>query len=93
MEAVACDRRVEDRAHSWCWSRVRLTFVGCAPQRIAFTQGIRTHYGLGSEDLKNLQYYVSSDITLQRDFRREEGEISKNPQVRGRKREGSWRRW
>jgi len=55
-----------------------LSFAGCAPQRVAFTQGIRTHYGLGSEDLKNLQYYVSGDITLQRDFRREEGEISKS---------------
>jgi len=55
-----------------------LSFAGCAPQRVAFTQGIRTHYDLGSEDLKNLQYYVSGDITLQRDFRREEGEISKS---------------
>lgn len=53
-----------------------LSFAGCAPQRVAFTQGIRTQYGLGSEDLKKLQYYVSSDITLQRDFRREEREIS-----------------
>jgi hypothetical protein len=55
-----------------------LSLAGCAPQRVAFTQGIRTQYGLGGEDLKNLQYYVSSDITLQRDFRREEGEISKS---------------
>jgi hypothetical protein len=55
-----------------------LSIAGCAPQRVAFTQGIRTHYGLGSEELKNLQYYVSSGITLQRDFRREEGEISKS---------------
>ncbi len=57
-----------------------LTFsaAGCAPQRVAFTQGIRSQYALGSEELKKLQYYVSSDITLQRDFRREEGEISKS---------------
>ena len=55
-----------------------LSVAGCAPQRVAFTQGIRTHYDLGSEELKNLQYYVSSDVTLQRDFRREEGEISKS---------------
>jgi len=55
-----------------------LSFAGCAPQRVAFTQGIRTHYDLGGEELKKLQYYVSSDITLQRDFRREEGEISKS---------------
>jgi hypothetical protein len=57
---------------------VSLAVTGCAHQRIAFTQGIRTHYDLGSEELKNLQYYVSSDITLQREFLREEGEISKS---------------
>jgi hypothetical protein len=55
-----------------------LLAAGCAPQRVAFTQGIRTQYNLGSDDLKKLQYYVSGDITLQRDFRREEGEISKS---------------
>lgn len=57
---------------------VSLAVTGCAHQRIAFTQGIRTHFSLGNEELKNLQYYVSSDITLQREFRREEGEISKS---------------
>ena len=55
-----------------------LSAAGCAPQRVAFTQGIRTQYDLESEELKNLQFYVSDDITLQRDFRREEGEISKS---------------
>ena len=55
-----------------------LSVAGCAPQRVAFTQGVRTHHNLGGEELKNLQYFVSSDITLQRDFRREEGEISKS---------------
>jgi hypothetical protein len=28
------------------------------------------------DDLKKLQYYLSGDVTLQREFRREEGEIS-----------------
>ena len=55
-----------------------LLAAGCAHQRVAFTQDLRTHYDLKDGDLKNLQYYVSSDITLQRDFRREEGEISKS---------------
>jgi hypothetical protein len=55
---------------------VALAMAGCATQKVAFTQGIRGQYDLGNEDLKNLQYYVSSDITLQREFRREEGEIS-----------------
>src|SRR5512146_2147449 len=57
---------------------VSLAVAGCAHQRIAFTQEIRTYYDLGSDELKNLQYYVSSDITLHREFRREEGEISKS---------------
>jgi len=51
--------------------------AGCATQHVAFTRGIRTQYELDSEDLKNLQYYVSGDITLQREFLREEGQISK----------------
>ncbi len=54
-----------------------LLVAGCAPRQIAFTRGIRAYYELGSDDLKNLQYYVSSDITLQREFVREEGEVSK----------------
>jgi hypothetical protein len=55
---------------------VSVALAGCATNRVAFTQGIRTQYDLGNEDLKNLQYYVSSDITLQREFRSEEGEVS-----------------
>ena len=50
---------------------------GCAPGRIAFTQNLRDQYGLEGDDLKKLQYFVSSDVTLQREFLREEGEISK----------------
>ena len=49
---------------------------GCATGRIPFTQHLRDRYGLEESDLKKLQYYVSGDITLQRGFRREEGEIS-----------------
>ncbi len=56
---------------------VSFAMAGCATQHVAFTRGIRTYYELGSEDLKNLQYYVSGDITLQRSFVREEGEVSK----------------
>ncbi len=57
---------------------VCLAMAGCAAQQVAFTRGIRAQYDLGSEDLKNLQYYVSADITLQREFVREEGEISRS---------------
>lgn len=49
---------------------------GCASGRIPFTQHLRDRYGLEEGDLRKLQYYVSGDITLQRGFRREEGEIS-----------------
>jgi len=50
---------------------------GCASGRIPFTQNLRDQYGLEADDLKKLQYFVSSDVTLQREFRREEGEVSK----------------
>jgi hypothetical protein len=53
-----------------------LAVSGCASQRVAFTQHLRTQYNLTDEDLKKLQYYLSSDVTLQREFRSEEGEVS-----------------
>ncbi len=56
---------------------VSFVTAGCATRHVAFTRGIRTYYELGSDDLKNLQYYVSGDITLQRVFVREAGEVSK----------------
>lgn len=56
---------------------VSFAMAGCATRQVAFTRGIRTYYGLESDDLKNLQYYVSGDITLERAFVREEGEVSK----------------
>jgi hypothetical protein len=49
---------------------------GCASGRIPFTQHLRDRYGLEEGDLRKLQYYVSGDVSLQRGFRREEGEIS-----------------
>ncbi len=55
--------------------------AGCATQQVAFTRGFRAQYDLGTEDLKNLQYYLSSDITLQREFLREDGEISKGHEL------------
>ncbi len=51
---------------------------GCMSYRVPFTQAIRNQYDLKSEDLKNLQYYLSADITLPREFRREEGEVSQS---------------
>ena len=57
---------------------VSFVMAGCTTNRVAFTRGIRTQYELKGEELKKLQYYVSSDIKLQREFLREEGEISKS---------------
>lgn len=51
--------------------------AGCATRHVAFTRGIRTYYELESDNLKNLQYYVSGDVTLERAFVREEGEVSR----------------
>jgi hypothetical protein len=53
-----------------------LAVSGCASHRVAFTQHLRTQYDLTGEELKKLQYYLSSDVTLQRGFRSEEGEVS-----------------
>ena len=55
-----------------------VTLTGCATGRIPFSQTLRDQYRLEGDDLKNLQYVISDDITLQREFRREEGEISKS---------------
>ncbi|HEY6097712.1 MAG TPA: hypothetical protein VIU83_06605 [Candidatus Deferrimicrobium sp.] len=49
----------------------------CAGERIPFTQNLRDQYRLEGEDLKKLQYFISSDVTLQREFLREEGVVSK----------------
>ncbi|NUM33913.1 MAG: hypothetical protein HUU50_05185 [Candidatus Brocadiae bacterium] len=40
---------------------------GCTSERIPFTQELRQEYQLSEEDLKNLQYYVSDDILIERD--------------------------
>jgi sensor domain CHASE-containing protein len=37
-----------------------LAVSGCASQRVAFTQHLRTQYDLTGEELKKLQYYISS---------------------------------
>ena len=55
-----------------------VALTGCATGRIPFSQAVRDQYRLEGDDLKNLQYVISDDITLQREFRSEEGEISKS---------------
>jgi hypothetical protein len=61
-----------------CLAAAILAASGCAANRVAFTQPIRTQYDLSAEELKNLQYYLAGDVTLQREIRSEEGEISKS---------------
>ncbi len=46
---------------------VAVLFVACSSERIPFTQELRQEYQLSEEDLKNLQYYVSDEILLERD--------------------------
>ncbi len=55
-----------------------VALAGCATGRIPFTQTLRDQYRLEGDDLKNLQYFVSGNVTLRREFRREEGGISKS---------------
>lgn len=55
-----------------------VALAGCATGRIPFTQALRDQYRLEGDDLKNLQYFVSGNVTLRREFRREEGGISKS---------------
>lgn len=52
--------------------------AGCASQRIAMTHTLRQQLGFGEADLKNLQYYLSDDVVLQRSYRSEEGVVSKS---------------
>lgn len=60
-----------------CLLAAPLAASGCASNRVAFTQPLRVQYDLSAEELKNLQYYLAGDVTLQRGFRSEEGEVSK----------------
>jgi hypothetical protein len=49
----------------------------CSAGKVPFTQDLRDQYGLERDDLKKLQYFISGDVTLQREFLREDGEVSK----------------
>lgn len=41
--------------------------AGCASSRVPFTQALRVEHGLGDEDVKGLQFYVSETVTLRRE--------------------------
>lgn len=40
--------------------------AGCSSDHIAFTQKIRSHYQLGSEELKKLQFYISDEVAFKK---------------------------
>ncbi|AKT37863.1 hypothetical protein [Chondromyces crocatus] len=41
--------------------------TGCGPRLVPFTHELRMQHGLTAKDLKNLQFYVSHEITLRRE--------------------------
>ena len=43
-----------------------VALAGCAAGRIPFTQTLRDQYRLEGDDLKNLQYFISGNVTLHR---------------------------
>lgn len=45
-------------------------FSGCAPKLTTFTQPLRERYNWGEEDLKRIQFYLSEDLVLTREFRK-----------------------
>lgn len=48
-------------------SALALTMLGGCASYIPFTHELRTEHGLTDEEVKNLQFYVSHDITLRRE--------------------------
>jgi len=44
--------------------------------RVPFTEELIQQYGLSNDDLKNLQYYTSSDITLQHELTSGRSEVT-----------------
>ena len=62
-----------------------LLFVACSSTRVPVTYDLIKRYGLKPEELKNLQYYVSEEITLRREVESGDREVS---QYRLKTREG-----
>lgn len=49
-----------------CPSCILIATAGCAPKLVPFTHDLREQYDISAEELRNLQFFVSSDVTLQR---------------------------
>jgi hypothetical protein len=54
-----------------------LTFLtGCGASMVPFTHEIRAEHSLTKEDLKNLQYYISTRVTLRRELDSDKKQIT-----------------
>jgi hypothetical protein len=47
-------------------SCILLAAAGCSPKLVPFTHDLREQYDISAEELHNLQFFVSGDVTLQR---------------------------
>ncbi|EYF00664.1 hypothetical protein [Chondromyces apiculatus] len=45
-----------------------LCLMGCGPRLVPFTHELRVQHNLTSKDLKNLQFYISHEVTLRREL-------------------------
>jgi hypothetical protein len=64
---------------------ISIFIVSCSSSKILFTQSLREEYDFTQDEIKNLQYYVSSTITLQRKLTTGERQITQNHQLRVKK--------
>lgn len=53
-----------------------LLFIGCSPQLSPFTQTLIEDYQFDDEALRQIQFYLSGDIVLQRELRQGESTIN-----------------
>lgn len=59
-------------------SLVALALAGCGPRLVPFTHELRVQHNLSNDDLKNLQFYVSHQITLRRELESGGSQVTAN---------------
>lgn len=57
-------------------SFIVMVAAGCAPKLVPFTHELREEYDISAEQMRNLQFFVSSDITLQRYLSKSEAGVT-----------------
>lgn len=55
-----------------------LALAGCGPRLVPFTHELRAQHNLSAADLKNLQFYVSHQITLRRELESGGSQVTAN---------------